>query len=336
MSITAPSSVPCGICNGVVVTATAETGEATGETTGRDCARASAPPSISLEDLFVLLRLEPLDQAAGAGSPGLRRFGARVQEEPTDRVFGGLLLAQALVAAGRSLEVPQLPMSMQAEFLAGVPLAAEFLWEVEPLALGRGMSTLRSSIRLGDGPVLFTATTRWGTVRDDLPSHTVQQPRRVAGPDALPELHDRFRGHTGIPTWWRMSRPVDFRHVEAPAYDEPVHPAQVEQSAWVRARGDLPDDPVVRAALVAYASDMSLVEPVFRARGSARHRPGSRILSLSHTMVLHEVPDLSAWHQFDARVHGMAHGRALGLGELFDAGGRHVASVSQLAAVKLG
>jgi acyl-CoA thioesterase-2 len=289
---------------------------------------------MSLEELMGLLRLE----AAGDGpaADGIRHFTGRSQRQPDDRVFGGLLLAQALVAAGRTVSPSFRPLSLQAEFLAGVPVGPCLHWEAEPLVLGKGMSALRSTLRSASGTPLFTATSRWGTLREDLPSHSVQEPRAVPRPEDLPDLHERFGSGTGIPLWWRMRRPLAFRHVETPAYGEPVHPRQDHQSAWVRARGVVPEDGVLRAALVAYASDMSLVEPVFRACGSARHRPGSRILSLTHTMVLHDVPDLSHWHQFDVRAHRMSHGRALGLGEFFDAAGRHVASVSQLAAVKLG
>jgi acyl-CoA thioesterase-2 len=155
----------------------------------------------------------------------------------------------------------------------------------------------------------------------------------VAGPAGLADLEDRFRDDPAIPPWWRVARPVRFRHVEPPPYVAPEAVAD-RQSVHVRSAGPLPDDPVVRAAVAAYVTDMSLLEPAFRALGAARHAPGSRILSLTHSLTFHREPDLSTWHQFDCRVGAVAHGRALGSGELFDDRGRHVLTAGQLGLVK--
>lgn len=87
--------------------------------------------------------------------------------------------------------------------------------------------------------------------------------------------------------------------------------------------------------MLAYASDMSVVEPVFRQMGSARHRGSSRILSLTHNLVFHAIPPLTGWVQMDCQVPSLAHGRALGTAEIHTPEGQHLATVSQLAFVKL-
>lgn len=286
---------------------------------------------ISLTDLLELLDLELEGGPENDGS--LTAFSGRVQSEPSDRVFGGLLLAQALVAAGRTAPSSHQPLAIQADFLHGVPTDRSLRWEVERLGEAKSMSARRATLRGTDGSELFTAVSRWGTVRDDLPSYDAVVPLDVVQPEALRDLDDRF-GQTDVPTWWRMRRPVLFCHVDSPPYTRPALPVRNHQTVWVRARGQMPTDATLRAALLAYVTDMSIVEPAFAVVGSTRHGSSSRLLSLSHSLIFHAPSDLSSWHQFDTRCRTLAQGRAVGNGEVFDRAGRHIASATQLALVK--
>lgn len=283
---------------------------------------------MTLSDLLGLLDLQRVESSGRTvtwrGDP---------QPHPEDRVFGGLLLAHALVAAGRSAPADQRAVSLQADFVRGVPTEEPMRWRVDMIADGDTLSTRRSTLVGRDGSELFSATTRWATPREDLPSHSPAVPAKTPPPETLEDLETRFGRDSRIPAWWRMPRPVRFRHVEPPPYVSP-EPSANQQSVHISTAGPLPDDPVVRAAVAAYVTDMSLLEPAFRALGAARHAPGSRILSLTHTLTFHRQPDLSTWHQFDCRVEAIAGGRALGTGELFDPDGRHVLSAGQLGFVK--
>lgn len=107
------------------------------------------------------------------------------------------------------------------------------------------------------------------------------------------------------------------------------------QTVFLRSEDVLPEDPVLRAAAVAYCSDMGLLEPAFSALGAAVHSRGGRIFSLTHSVIFHENADLTRWHQYDCRVESIAHGRALGHGEMFGPEGQHVASVGQLGLIRL-
>lgn len=89
---------------------------------------------------------------------------------------------------------------------------------------------------------------------------------------------------TEVPNWWWMRRPGWLRHVEVPPHVESVA-QQDTQTVSVRARGDVPADHTLRAALLAYVSDMSILEPAFRVVGATRHGASSRLLSLTHTAV---------------------------------------------------
>lgn len=301
---------------------------ATADTTD---AQPEQDTDLTLEELLGLLDLE-----SDGGQDVSSVFWGWTQPHPSDRVFGGLLLAQALIAAGRTTPAGHVPLGLQAEFLRGVPTGDALRWQVDRVADAASMTVRRVTLHDRHGVEQFTATSRWGVDRDDLTTYSSTRPRHTAAPEELADLEDRFGGDDRVPRWWRMRRPVFFRHVEPPAYTAPVSSEQEHQSVWVRARGTVPEAVAVEAAVLAYVSDMSILEPVFRARHAARHAPGSRILSLSHSVAFHGRTNLSTWHQLDSVCSTVAHGRALGTGEFFDHAGRHVASVSQLALVRVG
>ncbi|RRO16931.1 hypothetical protein EIL87_11650 [Saccharopolyspora rhizosphaerae] len=285
---------------------------------------------LTLPDLLDLLDLACCDDPDNRVST----WTGRPQTRPADRVFGGLLLAQSLVAAGRTAAPEQRVVSLQADFVAGVPTDRPLRWEVERVSDAASLCTRRSRLIDEEGGELFSAVSRWGRVRDDQPSHSSVRPVDAPDPDELPDLADRFGGDERIPPWWRRARPVHFRHVVAPPYLAPTGEGD-RQTTFLRTPGPLPDDHVLRAALVAYVTDMSVLEPAFTALGGARHAPGARILSLTHVLTFHAQPDLGSWHQFDCRVESVAHGRAHGVGELFDPTGGHVVTAAQIGLVKV-
>lgn len=294
-------------------------------------APTAAPTAVSLLELLELLDLERVGDDPGGRSTV---FLGRPQAHPADRVFGGLLLAQALVAAGRTAGEGQRVVSLQADFVSAAPTSGPLRWEVDRVSDAATLSTRRSRLVDDDDNELFGALTRWARVRDDLPSYSAARPQEAPDPEGLPDLVDRYAADERIPPWWRMARPVHFRHVGEPPYLAPSG-AGDRLTTFLRGTAPLPDDHVVRAALVAYVTDMSVLEASFVAMNAARHAPGARILSLTHALTFHAQPDLSDWHQFDCRVESVAHGRAHGVGELFDTDGRHVATASQLGLVRL-
>lgn len=295
---------------------------------------ASAAPdaraAVTLDELLELLDLTCVDDPAGRVS----HWVGKPQRHPVDRMFGGLLLAQALVAAGRGVGAEQRIVSLQADFVGGVPTDRPLHWEVTAISDAPSLATRRSRLLDDAGEELFGAVTRWATVRADLPSYSAARPWSAPDPETLPDLADRFGADERIPPWWRLPRPVHFRHAVAPPYVAAVE-RNDRQTTFLRATGPLPEDPVLRAAMVAYVTDMSVLEPAFLALGSARHVPGARILSLTHALTFHAASDLTDWHQFDCRVESIAHGRAHGVGDVFDSAGQHVATASQVGLVKV-
>lgn len=268
------------------------------------------------------------------GGDGERLWSAPDQAVPEDRVFGGLLLAQAIIVAAHGLPGDMVPVTLQADFLAGVPVTGRNRWRAETLGEAASLVSRRVAL-VGDGGVeLFTATVRLARERVDLPSYSSIRPRGVVGPEGLLDLSSRYADEPRIPTWWRIRRPADLRHVEPPSFLEAASSRSTEQSLWWKLRGDVVGDVLRTAAIIAYVSDMSLVEPAFRSTGTARHRDGSRILSLTHSVTYHHLPDLTDWMQMDVAVPTVTRGRALGRGEVF-LGQHHVATLGQVALVKL-
>lgn len=281
-----------------------------------------------------LLALLNLTQTA-TDAPDTTAWIGTPQTVPNDRVYGGLQLAQAIVAAGKTVPEDQTILTLQADFIGGVPTDGPLTWHVENVADTPTFSTRRSSI-IVNGRQLFTALTRWGQTRSDLPSYRQATPQPILeSPEELASLHDLFKDDERIPLWWRITRPVNAHPVAAPPYVTPVEPSTA-QSTMLHPTGDVPADPVIQAALAGYATDMSILEPAFRATGALRHAPDSRILTLTHALTFHELPTWDTWLQFDAQLEALSNGRALGTGELFDLDGRHLVSASQVGFVKFG
>lgn len=285
------------------------------------------------EITFAQLR-EMLTLTEERGADGGSLWTAPDQPVPDDRVFGGLLLAQAVMVAGQGVPDGLVPVTLQADFIAGVPVSGRNRWRAETLSEAAGLVSRRVTLIGDGGGELFTATVRLARERSDLPSYSSHRPRAAGDPERLDDLPARYRDEARVPRWWRIRRPVDLRHVEPPNFLEPSTCRSAEQSLWWRLRGEVLGDALTTAAVIAYVSDMSMVEPAFRNTGTARHRAGSRILSLTHSLTYHQLPDLTDWMQMDVAVRTVAHGRALGEGELF-LGQRHIATLGQVALVKL-
>lgn len=288
--------------------------------------------SLSLADLLRMLELQPGPAAANSRTS---TWIGEPQTVPHDRVYGGLQLAQAIVAAGKTVPDEQALLTLQADFIGGVPTDRPLEWHVEEVAETATFSTRRSIIVGENGQPLFSAVTRWGLPRTDLPTYMPTRPLAILkAPEELPSLEESFGGDERVPLWWRMNRPINAHPGSPPPFLTSTEHSDT-QSTMLYPTGTVPADPVIRAALAGYVTDMSILEPVFRSTGAVRHVPSSRALTLTHALTFHEVPMWDDWMQFDARIESLMHGRALTHGQLYDLAGRHLVSASQVGFVKL-
>ncbi|GAA4618842.1 acyl-CoA thioesterase domain-containing protein [Saccharopolyspora hordei] len=259
---------------------------------------------------------------------GADRFLGGTQPLPRPRTFGGLLLAQSIAAAGRTVPADRPVHSMHALFVRAADAASPVEYAVDRVRDG-GATSSRRVIASQGGVEVFTALVSFQRDRDGL-RHQAEPPSATA-PEELPPLHERFAdSDVPVPDWWRLPRAIELRHVDRTPYPPPVEPVDDSRHlVWMRAPEKLPDEPLLHACALAYASDMTLLEPVFLLHGVDRHATGVQLASLDHAMWFHEDLRADEWLLYDQDCPVAAGGRVLGRGNVFDRSGRHVATVAQ-------
>lgn len=273
----------------------------------------SGAGALRLERLLAKLDLRALGGDRFVSEPGAGR----------GRLFGGLVAAQSLVAAARSVDAAA-PHSLHAYFLRAGLSNAPISFLVERTRDGRRFAT-RRVVALQDERAIFTVTASFTRVTDGV-AHEDPAPA-APPPDGLADWEDvraQLAGHTRPR---REFEAFDVRVLE-PERDAPGARSAPARAAWLRLRGAAPADPLLRAALLVYASDRTLLRAAARPHGLAwdAHPPAS----LDHALWLHRMPALSDWILYDCRSPAASAGRGLVFGALYEAG-RRVATVAQEA-----
>jgi acyl-CoA thioesterase II len=289
----------------------------------------------ALAGLLAVLDLRPEHQQGEADDVGGEHdvFVGQSQPQPWGRVFGGQVLAQALVAAQRTVEPARAVHSMHAYFLRAGDSGEPIRFTVERLRDGRSFSARRTHALQFGRPILSMIASF------QLPAEGMdhQEPMpQVPPPESLPTLAQRYGGPQGLPArYWLRQRPFDLRHVEQPVFIEPAPQRSAHQAVWMRAVGTLPDDPALHTAVLAYASDYALLEPVLRAHGRAFSTPGLKAASLDHAMWWHRPARADDWLLFVLDSPSASGGRGLGTGRVYTRDGVLVASVAQEGMLRL-
>ncbi|MCM2579561.1 acyl-CoA thioesterase [Streptomyces meridianus] len=258
-------------------------------------------------------------------------FRGRSPDESLQRVFGGQVAGQALVAAGRTTDGKRPVHSLHAYFLRpgrpGVPI----VYQVERVRDGRSFTT-RRVVAVQQGRTIFNLTASFHRpepgIEQQLPMPS------VPGPEGLPRLVDEIRDHLGVlpEALERMARrqAFDIRYVERLRWTkEQVEAAQPRSAVWMRAMGTLGDDPLVHTCALTYASDMMLldavrvpIEPLWGSRGFD-------IASLDHAMWFHRAFRADEWFLYQQESPIATGARGLARGQIFDREGRLLVSVMQ-------
>jgi acyl-CoA thioesterase-2 len=297
-----------------------------------------------LADLLAILDLEEhgtaritVEGVGGGPSSDLGEAGATVflgrsQKMPHGRVFGGQVLAQCVIAAGRTVadvddgDGTRHIHSLHGYFMRPGDDTKPIRFAVERMRDGNSFSTRRVHA-LQDGlPILSMIT----SFQEDAGGLDHQDPMpRVPGPEGLPSLLEVFGGIDNPGAQHLVRRPVELRHVEGSLFVEPAAEHVAQQSVWMKAVGPLPDDPLVHAAVLAYASDYTLLEAVLRRHGLAWTDPRLRAASLDHAMWFHRPASVDDWILYAQQSPSAQGGRGLGIGRMFSADGTLVATVAQ-------
>lgn len=277
--------------------------------------------SDALGALLSLLDLEQLE---------VNLFRGRSPKSGWQRVFGGQVLGQALVAAYRTVEEPRPAHSLHGYFLIGGDPKIPIVYEVERVRDGSSFTTRRvKAIQAGRAIFVMSASFH----RAEQGFEHQQQIPKVPAPDELPtekELIGKLLPHMpeAIRRYWERERPIELRPVDASRYlrngkSEPL------QQIWLRASGKLPDDPKLHQCVLAYASDMTLLDTALIAHGKMLFDPALQMASLDHAMWLHRPFRADEWLLYTQDSPSAQGSRGLCRGSIFTATGELVASVAQ-------
>jgi acyl-CoA thioesterase-2 len=275
----------------------------------------------AIDTLLSILDLEPLED---------NLFRGRSPQQSWQRVFGGQVLGQALVAAVRTVEAQRVAHSLHAYFLIGGDPARPIVYSVERLRDGGSFSTRRVTA-IQHGRPIFVMSVSFHKEEQGL-DHANPMPK-VPAPEELPseqELKARFIAHLpeSMRSYWERERPIELRPVDVSRYfaREPRPP---EQYVWMRATGALPDDFPLHQCVLAYASDFSLLDTALIAHGKLMFDKDIQLASLDHALWFHRPFRADEWLLY-AQDSPSSHGaRGFCRGSVFTRDGVLVASVAQ-------
>jgi len=279
--------------------------------------------SKALHDLLDLLDLEQIE---------VNIFRGRSPDERVQRVFGGQVAGQALVAAGRTVPADRPVHSLHAYFIRPGDPAVPLVYMVDRVRDGRSFTTRRVSV-IQHGTTIFTLSASFHHPEPG-PVHAVPMPA-VPPPDSVPRTSERLEKRFGPldPSYQRMlkNNPVDLRILGPLTVEAQQDPALRATSnlVWLRVDGELPDDPLLHVCLMTYASDMTLLDSVLLAHGLSWVDGRTVGASLDHAMWFHRPFRADSWLLYAQESPVASGARGLARGQVFTQAGDLVVSVVQ-------
>jgi len=272
----------------------------------------------ALDDLVKLLDLEPIE---------VNIFRGLSPDESRQRVFGGQVAGQALVAAARTVADDRQVHSLHGYFLRPGDPAVPILYEVDRIRDGRSFTT-RRVVGIQHGRAIFNLQASFHVQESGL-DHQLPMPD-VPDPESLPDFKSRLERYRDmLGEWYERPRPIDTRYVEGDPIGRRHRAPQPRQRVWMRADGELPDDPVLHACVVTYASDMTLLDTTLLPHGVGWADDSVQMASLDHAMWFHRPFRADEWLLYDQITPSTFGSRGLASGSIFTRDGRLVVSVMQ-------
>lgn len=260
-------------------------------------------------------------------------FTGRSPQRPR-RIFGGQVLAQSLNAANRSVEEGRVAHSLHAYFLRPGNPAKQIVFEVDPVRDGRSFAT-RRVVAKQDGKPIFSTSISYQTVEDGL-SHQADMPR-VAEPDALQtdfefwnQMAERYPDRFDPP----MAQAVERRVIDRRDYLDPKA-AEPVQHMWMRADGDLGDDPNRHQTLIAFMSDFALLGASLLPHPYTIYSKKIQAASLDHALWFHRPGRADDYLLYTMDSTNAGGGRGFSRGQFFSRDGQLIASTAQESLIRL-
>ena len=229
------------------------------------------------------------------------------------RLFGGLVAAQAAMAAMKTVESPLKLHSLHCYFLRPGRAEEDIVFLVSRTKEGKNFQ-VRSVLAQQGNDTIFQLQASFQSPEEG-PYHTTSAPQ-VALPEQCPN-RDELRGRD----WRKM--PIDVRMITEITAGQNLPP---EQRVWLKANGDIPADPKLHTALVVYASDRTLLDTAWRPHASLGEHVGA---SLDHIMWFHQTPMFDDWLLYDMNSPAASHARGLATGRMYNSNGELIVSVAQ-------
>ncbi len=275
------------------------------------------PTSTPLEKLIELLDLEKLEENI---------FRGHQPQESRQRVFGGQVAGQALVAAGRTVPSERPVHSLHAYFLRPGDPSIPIVYEVDRIRDGRSFTT-RRVVAIQHGKPIFNLSASFQVIEEGF-EHTTPMPD-VPGPEELETLSVRLAAYAHEEDgWYVRPRPIDVRYVgNPPRIALETGETHTESRVWMRADGKLPDDPLLHVCAVTFASDMTLLDSTLMAHST--FWGGVNGASLDHAMWFHRPFRADEWWLYDQESPWTGAGRGLARGAIYTADGHLAVSVVQ-------
>ncbi|RKR87110.1 acyl-CoA thioesterase-2 [Micromonospora pisi] len=245
------------------------------------------------------------------------------------RVYGGQVAGQALVAAGRTVDPTRVVHSLHGYFVRPGDPVEPIDYQVERIRDGRSFSVRRSVARQ-HGKTIFFMSASFQRTEEGL-DHQAPVPPDVPGPDEVPTMAGRLaRYPERLGIWSLIPRPIDVRYVGEPGWVRPGdRPADPYQRVWMRIDGKLPDDPLLHACALTYASDLTLLDSVLSVHGEVWGPGGVVGASLDHALWFHRPFRADEWFLYDCWSPSASGARGLATGRMFTVDGRQIASSVQ-------
>ncbi len=281
-------------------------------------------------DAQALLHVLDLERVAEDAYVGISPSGDR------ERVYGGQALAQALIAASRTLEswpqapLSRLPHSLHGYFLRSGNTRHPILYRVERMRDGRSFSTRRVVAEQDERPI-FVCTLSFHKPETGLEHQS--SPPEAAPPEGLRNFHElgREQGEQdGSPEELPGEHPirsVDMRPVAGRDYL--LNAPGASPLLWMCVTAPLPDDPVIHRALIAYMSDATLLSEALRPHHLPWHHPGMQVASLDHALWFHREARADEWLLCVPESPSAAAARGFCRGGIYTRNGSLAASVAQ-------
>ncbi len=251
------------------------------------------------------------------------------------RVFGGQVAGQALVAAGRTVDSERLVHSLHSYFIRPGDPSIPIIYTVDRIRDGRSFS-VRRVLAIQHGQPIFTLSASFQLPQGGI-DHQAEMPP-APPPESLPTLAER---HEGFDELWAVMRqipqPFDVRYVDDPPWVQRGQGPRENQPhrIWLKADGTLPDDPLLHICVVTFASDMNLLDSVLIHHGLAARLDPISMASLDHAMWFHRQFRADDWLLYVSSSSSASGGRGLASGQFYSRDGRLVASVTQEGMIRL-